>query len=574
MGIKHFFIWFKNNFPECIKAINGEELFEESEIEIDNLCLDMNGIFHTCAQKVYEYGDFERNKSLMVKNRKKTGIKWQTKMFKEVCDRIEFYRKMVNPKKRLILCVDGVAGAAKMAQQRQRRFKAAKDAEKNDNMDFDPTCITPGTKFMSFLTKYMDWYIRLMMSKMPDWKDLEVIISNEKVSGEGEHKIINYIRKYGTENEKYCIHGLDADLIMLSLGTHMPHMFILRENVFKFNEYNILNIGLFSEKLISHLKWEDGKQFRKKSAIDDFIFMCFLVGNDFVPSIPTIAILEGGIDIMLDVYKNTGKAYGHLTRVCNRDDPLLVFRTDSLGVFLGSLSQYEKGLMEEKMEKKDTFFEDLILKNNSTYVEDKWNVNFEGYRNEYYHKKFPKDTNITELCHEYLTGLQWIITYYRRGIPDWSWYYPYFYAPFLKDLAESCKTFKFTQFVENEPSSPFLQLMSVLPPQSSHLLPQPFANLITNKTSSISKYYPTEFEIDLSGKRREWEGIVIIPVANFSEIKKEYDKYVDKLSDNEKRLNITGSTFIYRYSDRDSYFFKSFYGNISDCKVNSTKFDI
>ena len=33
-----------------------------------------------------------------------------------------------------------------------------------------------------------------------------------------------------------------------------------------------------------------------------------------------------------------------------------------------------------------------------------------------------------------------------------------------------------------------------------------------------------ELEIDLSGKRREWEGIVIIPVANFDEIKKEYDK--------------------------------------------------
>ena len=47
MGIKHFFIWFKNNFPECIKVINGGELFQDSEIDIDNLCLDINGIFHT-----------------------------------------------------------------------------------------------------------------------------------------------------------------------------------------------------------------------------------------------------------------------------------------------------------------------------------------------------------------------------------------------------------------------------------------------------------------------------------------------------------------------------------------------
>ena len=572
MGIKHFFIWFKNHFPDCIKVINGKEKFEESEIEIDNLCLDMNGIFHTCAQKIYEYGDYEKNKSLLVKNHKKIGIKWQTKMFKEVCERIEFYRKMVNPKKRLILCVDGVAGSAKMAQQRQRRFKTAKDTE-NNSMDFDPTCITPGTKFMSYLTKYIDWYVRVMISNSPDWKDIEVIVSNEKVPGEGEHKIINYIRKYGNEYEKYCIHGLDADLIMLSLGTHMPNMFILRENVFKFDEYNILNIGLFSEKLINHLKWEDGKQFRKKTAIDDFIFMCFLVGNDFVPTIPTLAILEGGIDIMLDVYKNVCKDYGHLTRVCNKEDPLLVFRTESLQTFLGTLSQYEKGLMEEKMEKKDTFFEDVILNNNSECIDNKWTVNFDKYSAEYYNKKFPNDVNINNICHDYLEGLQWIITYYRKGIPDWNWYYPFFYALFLKDLATSCSTFKFTTFTENIPSTPYLQLLSVLPPQSSHLLPSCLGNLITNEQSSISKYYPRNFEIDLSGKRREWEGIVIIPVADFNDIKKEYDKYEHALTDDEKRLNLFGNTYLYKYNSK-SYLFKSFYGNIDNCNVSADKFKI
>ncbi len=574
MGIKHFFIWYKNNFPNCIKVIKGEDVFTKDDvnIEIDNLCLDMNGIFHTCAQKIYEYGDFEKNKSLLVKNRRKIGIKWQTKMFKEVCDKIEFYRKMVNPKKKLILCVDGVAGAAKMAQQRQRRFKAAKDNEKNDNMDFDPTCITPGTKFMSYLTKYIDWYVRIMMTYSVDWQNLEVIISNEKVPGEGEHKIINYIRKYGNENEKYCIHGLDADLIMLSLGTHMPYMYILRENVFKFNEYNVLNIGEFSKELVEYLKWEDGKQFRRKTAIDDFIFMCFLVGNDFVPSIPTIAILEGGIDIMLDVYKTVGKSYGHLTRVCNKDDPLLVFRTESLKVFLGTMSQYEKGLMEEKMEKKDSFFEDLILTNNSTFVNDKWTVDFNGYRNEFYKKKFGDDYDIKDICHNYLEGLQWIITYYRRGIPDWNWYYPYFYAPFLQDLSESCDTFKFNNFNENKPTTPFLQLLSVLPPQSSNLLPNCLSTLILNE-SKIKKYYPTEFEIDLSGKRREWEGIVIIPVANFEEIKVEYDKCTHLLSESEKRINIIGNSYIYRYQDKP-YFFKSFYGDIDKCMVYSSKFEI
>ena len=48
----------------------------------------------------------------------------------------------------------------------------------------------------------------------------------------------------------------------------------------------------------------------------------------------------------------------------------------------------------------------------------------------------------------------------------------------------------------------------------------------------------------------------------------------DLLTDEEKRLNITGSSFIYRYNDNTNYFFKSFYGNITDCKTVSMRFDI
>ena len=63
MGIKHFFTWFRTNFGENIKILNYNQSLEQitteekkDSLDIDNLMIDMNGLFHTSAQKIYKYG--------------------------------------------------------------------------------------------------------------------------------------------------------------------------------------------------------------------------------------------------------------------------------------------------------------------------------------------------------------------------------------------------------------------------------------------------------------------------------------------------------------------------------------
>ena len=146
-----------------------------------------------------------------------------------------------------------------MNQQRSRRFRTAIDAEEkiqreasirdkwagegikftgkptqNTDAVFDSNVITPGTEFMHNLSKALQLYIVERLHTNDRWKNLKVIFSDAFVPGEGEHKILDFIRSQRSEpeynvNTSHCIYGADADLIMLGLSTHEPHFYILRE---------------------------------------------------------------------------------------------------------------------------------------------------------------------------------------------------------------------------------------------------------------------------------------------------------------------------------------------------------
>ena len=113
MGIKHYFIWLKKNFPEHLHKLNKDQQCSDIGVNIDDFFIDMNGVFHSSTQKIYEYGNNKKPKRLLRKPKQQNRLKLQNNVFADVCQTVENLLQIVKPKKRLILCVDGPAPIAK-----------------------------------------------------------------------------------------------------------------------------------------------------------------------------------------------------------------------------------------------------------------------------------------------------------------------------------------------------------------------------------------------------------------------------------------------------------------------------
>jgi 5'-3' exonuclease len=155
--------------------------------------------------------------------------------------------------------------------------------------------------------------------------------------------------------------------------------------------------------------------------------------------------------------------------------------------------------------------------------------------------------------------MEWVLNYYIKGVPNWNWYYDNHYAPLSTNLRDSIESYVHTTFKKSSPVHPLQQLISVLPPKSAGLLPPPFDQVF--RDPYISKYSPEEFEIDLTGTKKEWEGIVIIPFLNPDLVKMVLSKTLRQLDEKDMKRMITGKNIKYIINGYETEF-KSFYGNI------------
>ena len=322
----------------------------------------------------------------------------------------------------LILFPDGVAPRAKMNQQRSRRFRSAKEAkEKDDDKEellkmlkaqnggviqeeaaasiqkktWDSNAITPGTPFMDTLAKSLRYWCQYKVATDSAWERVKIIISDATVPGEGEHKIMEFIRSQRSSSEhdpntRHVIYGLDADLIMLGLATHEPHFRVLREDVF-FQESKARTChicgqkGHIAEACKGEAKAKDGDfdekdkaladkpfiwlhvsalreylaaelyvpqqpfSFDLERALDDWVFMCFFVGNDFLPHLPSLDIRENGIDTLIAIWRdNIPAMQGYLTKDGHVDLERCQFILDGLAKQEDTIFRRRKETEERK----------------------------------------------------------------------------------------------------------------------------------------------------------------------------------------------------------------------------------
>ncbi|XP_039227634.1 5'-3' exoribonuclease 1 isoform X2 [Drosophila yakuba] len=584
MGVPKFFRYISERYP-CLS-----ELAREHSIpEFDNLYLDMNGIVHNCSHPDDNNIHFHLE---------------EHQIFQDIFNYVDKLFYLIKPQRLFFLAVDGVAPRAKMNQQRSRRFRSAREAEqleakaaqrgeRREHERFDSNCITPGTEFMVRLQEGLRAFLKTKISTDPLWQRCSVILSGQETPGEGEHKIMDYIRYMKAQpdfdpNTRHCLYGLDADLIILGLCTHELHFVVLREEV-KFGRnvkrtsveetrFFLLHLGLLREYL--ELEFDALSTAERKldvaQLIDDWVLMGFMVGNDFIPHLPCLHISSNALPLL---YRTYIRIYPTLGGNINENGKLNLHR---LQIFMSALTEVELEQFKEHADdlkymnaKTEAFDIDvaeitesqnidsdlgaLINESMKLYEDDSeedWSDEeavlmneFKNYKRNFYRNKFKRDPQgelIEELGHHYVNALQWVLDYYYRGVQSWDWYYPFHYAPFISDLRNIEQVQ--IDFQMGTPFLPFQQLLAVLPAASSKLLPVAYHDLMLLASSPLAEFYPLEFESDLNGKKHDWEAVVLIPFIDERRLLAAMLPCEAQLSLAERERNRHGPMYLYNYS--------------------------
>ena len=548
MGIPYYFSYLIQNHKKIITKI-------ENITNIDNLFLDSNSI-------IYDSLKFENfiNK-----------LQFENYIIESVINKLINIITNINPKNITFIAFDGVPPIAKLTQQKNRRYKSHFQAKLFTKTILWDTCaITPGTIFMNNLNNAIKKHFA---------NNKNIILSLTDIPGEGEHKIFEYIRDNfdlnDSNNINNIVYGMDADLIMLSLNhlkyskqiylyRETPHFIKSLDNSLDPNQTYLINILELGNQIYKELTddisvqkdtpdWlkeasEDidnslnnlqinGETFYNK--IDDYIFICFLLGNDFMPHFPAINIRNNGFTVLLELYK---KLFNNKKQLI-KDGKIL---WANFKLFIGKIAENEESFLKEiynlrekqsKKNYKENSDEEKEFKFNSI---PSWERNIEnfinpfeqGWQHRYYYSLFDIDITkdnkdnkaIGNISTNYLQTLQWTYYYYSKECVNWNHSYKYHYPPLMSDLYKSVPYFD-SELVLKEDKNiihPYLLLSYVLPRDSLNLLPSNIHNYLLK---NYENHYKEDYEFIYAFCKYFYEGHVKFPELNFKEFTDNINKF-------------------------------------------------
>jgi len=513
---------------------------------------------------------------------------------------------VVCPSRYVFISMDGVAPRAKMVQQRSRRYKSvqfkevmkAKRGELGivNPVEWDPSPnICPGTVFMEKMG------IAMRAAMKANRFQCQVLLSDVGCPGEGEHKFLKRIRMIhadpSNKDSSVVVYSPDGDMISLSLLTHKSRIHIMRipdkdsphesrfHKIFEFIycDLDALRVDFFHQLTVTY-RGQDVDELR---ILNDYNFLLFMVGNDFVPSLPFLKIRSGGLDLLINIYNRLRPElrdylieYDPLQDAPPRIHPVFFER------LIVELSKAENKEMQQETEERLRHMTGNLT-GRLRKMEDGMTP-FQVFESRYQHMSFfnpnhpeahryahlatlidyrrPKhewkakyysyfldiDTSDmtaynearTQIVVNYLESLVFTLRYYLQGCPSYDWHYRYRVSPIPSDIFSVLSKYRFDinriTFQASAPFSPMEQLCFILPPQMSFLLPLPLRDILTDTSS-----YPTDFEVDALAGSKYIYSEAILPELDTQPLKTKIAARIPLLTSSEQKRNITSTKLVF-----------------------------
>ena len=515
MGIPYYFYSLTQKYNNIIS--------NNKPLDLNIYCIDFNGIIHNVAQDIIKkYSNTSRIDNCI--------DTIENEIIENVWGRIKYYIETYKASK-YIICADGVAPLAKMFQQRKRRYlNIYKNILDNVNIIWDTNAITPGTLFMEKLNTYIRRNIN------DDSNKNKVIYSGSNECGEGEHKIFKMI-KDDSIDDRIIIHGLDADLIILSLMSHKENIYLMREMKDPHTNntvYNYLNIKELRKAILCELKTNWDIDFETNDNDNDLIetycTACSILGNDFIPHLLTIELKNNGIDTLLSATKRAIKTNGLLVAggIINHNCLINIFK-DLANLEDEDIHKIcERYIKKRPPDNKNIPSDYYGLKNKDPLIHTIYNSP-NKWRQEYYRIIFDNNISIDSTvmfnaCNNYIKGIYWVYSYYKGMNIDCEWYYPYNYPPTIKDILNHSIANDVPELNNDNDFVPsYIQLLIVLPKYSVKLLSKKHQQYMMDIYSGLFHMYPVKYNIQTFLKTQLWECSPILPLINLNYMRRVFE---------------------------------------------------